>query len=392
MDFIYKYIHKITIVWIIIPYDMLCNNICLFLLYQENTKLYNLLCFNCHRLTSNQCFFPNLNTRKVTTNHDNNNRDRCNHNQITKEDDDIRDRNVDIYIPPNNHLLGVPQLKIQNIPSQSGSNSTPSSADKLSQSRNSGMIKRPISECKNPQNAPPKFENSNNKYNYTSFNNNDIYNHNLRPPDDDHDDDNDGVDNISPFHKFNAHPHINTNPNIPQVPIAFGNKFVSVKDRQNAAMKFYRFNQSTLHQNQLNINGISTFHPLQFGVTLNYEQPKSNDVVLYDENMAVNDTSILNTQSSPFLPQMKQCSINTQNTSKTKTKSDPSYLQKMAQNIPLPQSYHSQTMSHYDTVTTKQGGNNDNHNSLTFSTSNIIKAIVSGVDGKPTRINNDCIR
>merc|ERR1712176_516372 len=54
---------KSAIVWILIPYDMFTNNLCLFLLYKENKDLYDLLCVNCHKLLFYQCFFPHFRKR-----------------------------------------------------------------------------------------------------------------------------------------------------------------------------------------------------------------------------------------------------------------------------------------------------------------------------------------
>merc|ERR1712228_182037 len=48
---------KSSIVWILIPYDMFINNICLFLIYSENQYLYKLLFLNCHKGFFHCCFF-----------------------------------------------------------------------------------------------------------------------------------------------------------------------------------------------------------------------------------------------------------------------------------------------------------------------------------------------
>ena len=85
---------KAPIVWFMIPYDLLFNNLCLFFLFPEGQWLYSRIFFCCHGVSSRQCFFP----------HCKNLPDSMPNNKLSMHNNPSNgDRSIDVYVS-NNHI------------------------------------------------------------------------------------------------------------------------------------------------------------------------------------------------------------------------------------------------------------------------------------------------
>jgi len=367
---------KSPVVWLLLPYDLLLNNLCLFLLFPQNHSLYVLLCFNCHQFTLFQCFFPNLKSYSDAN---------CNgKNRTTKL----------LQIPSDSALLRSPpqhlhlshhhnQLQKKKIVSASAAPGSPGA------STQSGMVKQPHVHAGGTNMAggkpcppPPMIAGPAQQLQRQQ--------RQLQPQ---HHICNDSYSDLR---------------NLPQVPMAFGAR-LNVDERQNAAMQFYRSNAvATAAHTPTTQPSPSLLYAAAVGdagmlsplaISRHYldsnahsgqpvsQQQQPTPPMHPHHAQHPHHHHMQTTQGSHMYDKhhLFPSGVTKSQSTVTATKSDPSYLHDDNFNMllhPTQQQQHQhQTRSRLEDLAPHSRHTEQNH-SLSFSASNIIKAIVTGVGGK----------